>query len=74
MVQYGMPTPAVLRAATSGNARALGLTERLGTVRPGLLADLVAVRGDPTREIGATRQVGFVMQGGRIVRGGDGTR
>ena len=74
MVQYGMPAPAVLRAATSGNARALGLTERLGTVRPGLLADLVAVRGDPTREIGATRQVGFVMQGGRIVRGGDGTR
>lgn len=74
LVQYGMPTPAALRAATSGNARALGLAERLGTVRPGLLADLVAVRGDPTREIGAVRRVELVMQGGRIVRGGDATR
>ncbi|MFM8909258.1 MAG: amidohydrolase family protein, partial [Gemmatimonadota bacterium] len=73
-VQYGMPAPAALRAATSGNARALGLAERLGTVRPGLLADLVAVRGEPTREIGAVRRVELVMQGGRIVRGGDTTR
>ena len=74
MVQYGMPAPAVLRAATSGNASALGLAERVGAVRAGLLADLVAVRGDPTREIDATRRVVFVMQGGRVVRGADGTR
>ena len=68
MGAYGMPTPAVLRAATSGNARALGLGERLGTIRSGLLADLVAVEGDPTRDLAATRRVRLVMQGGRVVR------
>ena len=60
--------PAVLRAATSGNARVLGLGERLGTIRSGLLADLVAVEGDPTRDLSATRRVRLVMQGGRVVR------
>jgi len=68
MGAYGMPAPAVLRAATSGNARALGLGERLGTIRSGLLADLVAVEGDPTRDLAATRRVRLVMQGGRVVR------
>lgn len=68
MGAYGMPAAAVLRAATSGNARALGLADRLGTLRPGLLADLVAVEGDPTRDLSATRRVRLVMQGGRVVR------
>ena len=68
MGAYGMSAAAVLRAATSGNARALGLADRLGTLRPGLLADLVAVEGDPTRDLSATRRVRLVMQGGRVVR------
>ena len=72
MVAYGMTAPSVLRAATSENARLLGLADRLGTIRPGLLADLVAVTGDPTREIRAVRAVRFVMQGGRVMRGGAG--
>jgi imidazolonepropionase-like amidohydrolase len=67
MVAYGMSPQAVLAAATSGNARIFRLADR-GAVRPGLLADLVAVEGDPSRDISAVRAVRLVMKGGSIVR------
>ena len=72
LVASGMSAPSVLRAATRGNAMLLVLSERLGAIQPGLLADLVAVTGDPTREIQAVRAVRLVMQGGRVVRDGAG--
>ena len=69
MVAAGMSPAAALRSATSVNARLFGLDGRLGTVRVGLLADLVAISGDPTREIALVRSgVRFVMPGGRVVR------
>ena len=68
MVAYGMPALEVLRAATSGNARLFHLEDRLGQIKDGLLADLVAVEGDPSQQIGALRQVRLVMQGGRLIR------
>jgi imidazolonepropionase-like amidohydrolase len=68
MVAYGMTPEAVVKTATSGNADILELADR-GRVRPGLLADLVAVEGDPTKDIGALRRVVMVMKGGEVVRG-----
>jgi imidazolonepropionase-like amidohydrolase len=67
MQRAGLAPAQVLIAATSGNARIFHLADR-GEIKPALLADLVAVEGDPTRDISAVRNVRFVMKGGRIVR------
>ena len=54
--------------ATSLNAQALGLGDRIGTIAPGMEADLIAVDGDPVADITALRRVAFVMKGGRVYR------
>jgi imidazolonepropionase-like amidohydrolase len=64
---YGLAPLDVLRAATSGNARIFHLADR-GRVAPGLLADLVAVAGDPTQHIEALHQVKLVLKGGEVVQ------
>jgi imidazolonepropionase-like amidohydrolase len=69
LVAAGMRPAQVLIAATSGNARWLRLADRVGRVKPGLLADLVAVEGDPTADIGVVRRIRLVMKGGAIVAG-----
>jgi len=66
MVRAGMPAEQALAAATSGNAKIFNLSDR-GLIKPGLLADLVAVQGDPTHDIHAIRAVRMVMKGGVIV-------
>jgi imidazolonepropionase-like amidohydrolase len=68
LVEYGMTPVRALQTATLGTARALRLADRLGAVRAGLWADLIAVEGDPTRDLGALRRVRFVMVGGRVAR------
>lgn len=67
MQRAGMSAPEVMIAATSGNAHIFHLSDR-GEIKPGLLADLVAVEGDPTRDVSAVEHVRFVMKGGQIVR------
>jgi len=68
MADYGMPVIDVLRATTSGNADIIHVADKVGRVKPGLLADLIAVEGDPTRDIGALRRVRFVMKDGKTYR------
>ncbi|MEO5938204.1 MAG: amidohydrolase family protein [Sphingomonas sp.] len=68
MVAAGMTPAQVLIAATWGNARWFGLDKRLGAVKPGLLADLIAVTGNPAADITAVRRVALVMKGGVVVR------
>ncbi len=65
--EYGFNPVEVLRQATSGNAAIFHLADR-GSVRAGLLADVIAVAGDPTQDISAVRAVQFVMKNGAIVK------
>ena len=68
MVDYGMTPAAALVAATSGNAAYFRQAERIGRVKPGLFADLIAVEGDPSAELKALRQVRFVMKAGKVFK------
>jgi imidazolonepropionase-like amidohydrolase len=68
MVQYGMTPLAVLQADLLNGARLLGWQDRIGALKPGYWADVVAVPGDPLKDINVLEKVSFVMKGGVIYR------
>ncbi len=65
VVEFGAKPMDAIQAITSRAAQVCRIEDRVGTVEPGKLADLVAVRGDPLKDIEALTRVGFVMKGGR---------
>jgi imidazolonepropionase-like amidohydrolase len=66
MVDYGMNPVDALKSATSIAGRVLHL--EIGQVKPGMFADLIAVDGDPTKDITALRKVKFVMKAGTVYK------
>jgi imidazolonepropionase-like amidohydrolase len=68
MVQFGMPLIDALRSATSVDARVLHMSDKIGSVKIGLFADLIAVEGDPTKDVSSLRRVKIVMKGGQIYK------
>ncbi|SEW13592.1 amidohydrolase family protein [Luteibacter sp. 329MFSha] len=69
MVRDGMSPTRALLAATTVDAKVLRQQERIGQLKPGLDADIIAVQGDPTKDVGSLARVAFVMKGGVVYRG-----
>ena len=68
MVKYGMTPLAAIQAGTLHGAKLLGWGDRIGALKAGYLADIIAVPGDPLADIGALTKVSFVMKGGTVYR------
>jgi imidazolonepropionase-like amidohydrolase len=66
--QAGVTPLDAIRAATVNAARALRLSDSLGAIRPGMIADIIAVEGDPLTDLHALSRVKFVMSRGNVVR------
>src|SRR5688500_8001708 len=67
MVQYGMTPLEAIRAATRNAAEALGRTRDVGALAPGRFGDIVAVTGDPTRDVSVLERPDAVIKGGRLI-------
>jgi imidazolonepropionase-like amidohydrolase len=70
MVDLGMAPIDALISATSADAELLGISQKVGTLEKGRLADVIAIPGDPTSDISATERVSFVMKEGKVIRNG----
>lgn len=68
MVEAGMPAMAAIQSATMATAELLGIEDRLGSVEPGKIADLVGVGGNPLEDISLMQQVAFVMKEGTVYK------
>ena len=74
MVEYGMRPIDALKAATSGNAELFGLGDRIGRIAPGMVADLVAVEGNPLDDVAALSRVRVVYRSGNVIPRSEATK
>jgi imidazolonepropionase-like amidohydrolase len=70
MIQFGMTPMQAIQSATSRAAEMLGMKGQLGVIAPGALADVIAVSGDPLKDVKVLEKVTFVMKDGKVFRGG----
>src|SRR5271163_3009609 len=68
MVKYGMTPLAALQAGLLNGAKLLGWQDQIGAIKPGYLADIIAVPGNPLEDISVLQKVSFVMKGGTVYR------
>lgn len=68
MVKYGMTPMGAVQAATINAADLLGWKDKVGSIKTGKLADIIAVNGDPMADVGALTRVRFVMKGGKVMK------
>ena len=68
MADYGMKPIDILKSSTSINADVFGYGDKIGRIRKGLLADIIAVEGDLSQEIKQVRKVILVMKGGMVYK------
>jgi len=68
MVRFGMTPMQAIRSATVVAAELMGWQDRVGSIAPGMFADLVAVAGDPLEDVSSLEDVAFVMKGGAIIK------
>ena len=69
MINAGFSNYEALKAATSGNAKIIDMDERIGSIKKGKLADLIAVEGNPLEDIEVIKDVKMVFKGGRLLKG-----
>ncbi|MFY9530748.1 MAG: amidohydrolase family protein [Candidatus Acidiferrales bacterium] len=68
LVKYGMTPAQAIQSATTVAAEMMGWEDRIGSIEKGKYADIIAVSGDPLKDITELERVKFVMKGGKVVR------
>jgi imidazolonepropionase-like amidohydrolase len=70
-VKYGMTPMQAIQAATIGGAELIGVLDKVGSIRKGKYADMIAVSGDPTKNVAVLQHVQFVMKDGKVFKSTD---
>jgi imidazolonepropionase-like amidohydrolase len=71
MVKYGMTPMQAIQAATIGGAELIGVLDKVGSIKKGKFADMIAVSGDPTQNVRLLEDVKFVMKEGKVYKSSD---